>query len=712
MKTIKKVIVGRVIGLYLGLFLLGLLIIGRILQLQIIQGDELNQKAEELMLKYITIEPNRGDIYATGGNRLLATSVPHYEIRMDLRSSGMDESVFTAGIDSLSICLSEMFRDKSRSAWKRELIRARKNGKRYYLIRRQVNYRELQELKQFPIFRQGRYKGGLIYIQSNRRVLPHQLLASRTIGRLSKSESGNIVGIEGAYDHYLAGVQGVRLMQKTAGNLWIPLRDANEVEPKNGYDVVTTIDIDIQDVAENALLKQLSIHKAHHGCAILMEVETGCIRAIANLTVDDGGTYHESYNYAIAESTEPGSTFKLAALMAAMEDGYIEPGDSIDTGRGSVKYYDKIIRDTRQGGYGRITVQEAFEVSSNVALSKIIYENYRGKEEDFVERLYRMHLNEPLGIEIRGEGEPLIRYPGDKFWSGISLPMMSHGYEVQMTPLQVLNLFNAVANDGRMVKPKLVESIRYYGRTIKSYDTELIDPSICSRQTLAKMKAMLEGVVENGTARNLSNENFRIAGKTGTAQIANEKYGYKVDSKVSYQASFAGYFPAGKPKYSCIVVVNSPSSDVYYGNLVAGPVFREIANKVYATSIELQASLNLDGRDGDPEPAGPIPYSKNGHSRELNTVLAELGIPVKGEVPGDWVMTSREDDHIQLESLTIRENLVPNVKEMGVSDAVYLLENRGLKVQVRGRGKVVQQSIPPGSRIQQGQTIVLTMSFS
>jgi cell division protein FtsI (penicillin-binding protein 3) len=709
-KTIKQVIVGRVIGLYLGAFLLALLIVGRILQLQIVQGDELRQKAEELMLKYITIEPNRGDIFASGGERVLATSVPYYEIRMDLKSSAMDEGVFNSGIDSLSFSLSRMFRDKSSAAWKRELSRARAESKRYHLIRRQVSYRQLQELKEFPVFREGRYKGGLIAIQSNRRVLPHQLLAARTIGSLSRSESGNIVGIEGAYDHYLAGKQGVRLMQKTAGNLWIPMNDANAVEPKNGYDVVTTIDVEIQDVAENALLKQLSEHKAHHGCAVLMEVETGSIRAIANLTQGEDGRYRESYNYAIAESTEPGSTFKLAALMVAVEDGYVEPEDSIDTGSGSVRYYDKVIRDTRRGGYGTISVKEAFEVSSNVGMAMIIYDNYRGKEEAFVERLYRMHLNEPLGIEIRGEGEPLIRYPGDQYWSGISLPMMSHGYEVMMTPLQVLTLYNAVANGGRMVRPKIVESIRYYGRTFREFETEVIDPSICSRRTLEIMRNMLEGVVENGTAKNLSNENFRIAGKTGTAQIANEKYGYRVDSKVSYQASFAGYFPAENPKYSCIVVVNSPTSDVYYGNLVAGPVFREIANKVYATSLNLQESLNMAVVEGP----GPeeTPYSKNGMRKELEAVMKELNIPSGGEGNSEWIMTRSTEDKIQMDPLSIHRNLVPNVKEMGVSDAVFLLENAGLKVIVHGRGKVVRQSLAPGTRISRGQKIVLTMSFS
>ncbi len=705
--SIKKIIVGRVIALYLGFFLLALFILFRILQLQVLQGDELRQKEEELMLKYVTIEPNRGDIYATGAKRLLATSVPYYEIRMDLNSSAMEDDVFRQGIDSLSYRLSRLFNDKSKAAWKRDLTRARKAGKRYYLIRRQVSYQQLQEMKTFPIFRLGMYKGGFIAIQSNRRVLPHQMLAARTIGYLSKGESGNVVGLEGAYDHFLAGVQGIRLMQKTAGNIWIPVNDANEVDPENGYDIVTTIDVDIQDVAENALLKQLSTHGAHHGCAILMEVETGDIRAIANLARNQNGNYAESYNYAIAESTEPGSTFKLASLMVAFEDGYIELDDTIHTGKGSVRYYDQVIRDTKRGGFGTITVKEAFELSSNVAVSRIIYDNYKRKEEAFVERLYRMHLNEPVGIEIRGEGKPLIRYPGDDYWSGISLPMMSHGYEVRMTPLQILTFYNAVANDGKMVKPRIVEGIQYYGKTIKTFNTSVIDHSICSDETLEKVKLMLEGVVENGTAKNLSNENFRIAGKTGTAQIANAKYGYRVDSRVSYQASFIGYFPAEKPKYSCIVVVNSPTSDVYYGNQVAGPVFQEISRKVYATSLDLQQDLVQE--EGH---LAEIPYSKNGDKTALEQVLKELDIPLTGQPGTDWVQTTKMDESILADPLTISENLVPNVRDMGVKDAVYLLENAGLRVILHGRGKIVEQSIPPGSRIVKGQRIVLTMSFT
>jgi len=704
--SVKQVIVIRLIGIYLGALLFALLIVGRILHLQFVKGEELRQKAQELTMKYESIEPNRGDIYSNDGKRLLSTSVPYYEIRMDLLSNALEEEIFISGIDSLAYCLSNMFRDQSAYQYKQKLINARRQGQRYYLIKRQVSHQQLLEMKKFPIFRFGRYKGGFIVIQKNRRIRPHQMLAARAIGYLNEGESGNVVGIEGAYDHYLAGVTGVRLMQKTAGNIWIPVSDRNEVEPKDGYDVITTIDIDIQDVAENALLDQLKTHHAHHGCAVLMEVETGEVKAIVNLQRDEQGNYSETYNYAIAESIEPGSTFKLISLIAALEDGYIELDDTVDTGNGVINYYDKVVRDTKEGGYGRISVKTAFEVSSNVGISKIINTHYKGREEEFVDRLYRMHLNEPLGIELKGEGNPHIQYPGDKYWSGISLPMMSHGYEVRLTPLQVLTFYNAIANNGTMVKPKFVKRITSYGRIIKTFSTEVIDPSICSKETLEKAKIMLEGVVENGTAMNLKNETFKIAGKTGTAQIANERYGYKVDSRISYLASFAGYFPAENPKYSCIVMVNSPSSAVYYGNLVAGPVFREIANKVYATSLDMDDALNHD-QDLQVE----IPYSKHGDRDELNTVLEYLGIPsTPGSIESNWVATIKKDDGISINDLRIGGGLVPNVKEMGLKDALYLLESSGMIVEVRGRGKVLEQSIQPGSVIRKGDRILLTMS--
>jgi cell division protein FtsI (penicillin-binding protein 3) len=704
--SLKRDIVWRVAIIYLAVSIFSICIVVKIIYLQFVEGKELAAKAETLTLKDFIIQPNRGDIYASD-NRLLASSIPFYEIRTDLNSNAMSDDLFNRNIDSLAYCLARLFKDKSSYAYKQELISARRNGERYYLIQRGVSYIQLKELKTFPIFREGRYQGGFIYVQENKRILPHSNLASRTIGYLTKGSSGNVVGIEGAYDHELSGRVGVRLMQKLSGNVWMPVTDDNEVEPRDGNDIVTTIDINLQDVAENALLGQLVKQDAHHGTVILMEVKTGEVKAIVNLEKGKDNKYREIYNYAIGESTEPGSTFKLASLLVALEDGVVQLEDTIDTGNGIVRFYDKDIRDTRQGGYGKITVKDAFVLSSNVGISKLIYENYHNRPSDFVDRLYAMRLNEKLGVEIKGEGSPEIKYPGDTYWSGISLPMMSHGYEVRMTPLQILSFYNAVANNGKIVKPRFVKEIRYHGEVVKTFKTEVLNPSICSKETIKKAVKMLEGVVENGTAKNLNNPNYRIAGKTGTAQIANDKYGYTFGSKVSYQASFVGFFPSDDPMYSCIVVVNSPSNSVYYGNLVAGPVFKEIADKVFATKIYLQKkNLGENQEDFD------SPYSKHGSKEDLKKVLSALDIRVEGAVDeSEWVATIKKDTHVEFKELVLNSSLVPNVLEMGLQDAIFILENYGLTVVVNGRGKVRKQSINPGTVIQPGQVIHLEMSF-
>ena len=704
--SLKKHIVWRVGVVYIGIFILSLGIIGKLFFLIYVEGSKWEEKAEEHNMKYITIDPNRGDILTYDG-RLLASSVPYYEIRMDLMSTAMSGEIFSEKVDSLAFCLSKLFNDKSKADYKREIILARQNGERYHLLKNGVNYIELKKLKTFPLFRRGRYKGGFIYIQENKRILPHIGLASRTIGYLTKGKSGNVVGIEGAYDHELSGVVGVRLMQRLSGNVWMPVNTNNEVDPRDGNEVVTTIDINLQDVAENALLKQLSRHNAHHGTAILMEVQTGEVKAIVNLEKDKEGRYRELYNYGIGESTEPGSTFKLPVLMAALEDKVVSLGDTIDTGNGNIRYYDKTIKDTKKGGYGKITVKQVFELSSNVGMSKIVNENYKGRESQFINRLYAMGLNEKLNVEIKGEGSPYIQYPGDKYWSGLSLPMISHGYEVRMTPLQILTFYNAVANNGKMVKPGFVREIRYHGKRIQKFETKVLNPSICSDETISKVREMLEGVVENGTAKNLRNENFKIAGKTGTAQIANEKFGYKQGAEVLYQASFVGYFPAENPKYSCIVVINSPTSSIYYGNLVAGPVFKEIADKVYATTLfrDEQQYLNI------PEAYDP-PYTKHGNLEDLKSVFERFNIAsINENVSSEWVATIKQDSAIMLKPLYIRKGIMPNVKEMGLRDALYILENMTLKVEVKGYGKVWKQSIAPGTKISPGTKVVLEMSM-
>ena len=690
---------------YFAIALLAAALLVRILILQYVQRGKWSDMSEKFVYKTAEMPASRGDILTNDG-RLLASSVPYYTIYMDTRSSGMSGATWSNGINGLSAGLSRLLGERSTSGWKSVITEARRKGDRYFLIKRKVDYETLKKLKELPVFREGQYKGGMVAQAENRRILPNSDLAARTIGYLNLGSEGNEVGVEGAFDKDLAGKNGVAVKQRLTGGDWITVDNANSVEARDGNDVVTTLDIDLQDVATTALLNQLRKHDAHHGCAVLMEVSTGDIKAIANLEIGSDGNYHETYNYAVGESTEPGSTFKLPALMAAIEDGVIDTGDIVDTGTGSVKYYNKIIRDTREEGYGKITVKEVFEKSSNVGVSKLIYEHYKDKPKEFVNRLYAMKLNEKLDLQIKGEGAPLIRYPGDKLWSGLSLPMMSHGYEVLMTPLQILTFYNAVANDGKMMRPRFVTAILRNGTVIKSYKPDVIINSIASRSTIKKAKKMMEGVVEHGTATNLKNSNYRIAGKTGTAQIAKDKYGYRQGARISYQASFVGYFPAENPLYSCIVVVNAPSNGVYYGNLVAGSVFKEISDKVYATSFF---------RDYKPENKEDIkltaPEAGNGYRADINEVLRNLNVRYKRTADDDWVATRESGDTIRLAGVKMLDGLVPDVRGMSLRDAIYLLENSGLRVRYSGKGRVLRQSPEHGARYYEGTMVSLEMNM-
>jgi len=658
------VIYGIVVVMALAVFI-------RIIILQFVQSDKWAAMADKVVFRRQADRAARGDILSDDG-RILASSVPYYTVYMDTRSSGMADTTWANGINGLCRGLSRYVGGNTPEGWKTALTNARKRGDRYYLIKRHVSYETLKHLKELPIFRHGKFRGGIMYQPENRRIMPNGLLARRTIGYITEDTLANIVGIEGSFNSYLAGKDGLKVQQRLTGGAWIDVDNLETVHARPGHDIVTTIDLDLQDATENALYKQLSRHKAHHGCAVVMEVKTGDIKAIANLEIGSDGQYHETYNYAVGESTEPGSTFKLMSMIVALEDGVIDLHDTINTGDGTVRYYDKVIRDHEEEGLGKITAREVFEHSSNVGTAKIINENYKDNPRRYIDRLDSMQINKPLDLQIKGEGKPVIRGPGDKLWSGISLPMMSHGYEVQMTPLQILTFYNAVANNGKMVKPRFVSEVRDGNRTVKSFDSEVITNAICSKSTIRKAQSLLEGVVENGTAMNLKNSNYKIAGKTGTAQIANAKHGYRSGSRISYQASFVGYFPADDPLYSCIVVVNAPSNWVYYGNVVSGPVFKEIADKVYASSFyrDLQA-LNPQG--------------------EEKVSLREAASEVK---KGD---------------LSQAEGVMPNVVGMGLRDALYMLENSGVRVRYSGKGKVVKQSPQPGVRISRGATVAIQL---
>jgi cell division protein FtsI (penicillin-binding protein 3) len=679
---------------------LAVVVLGKVIYLQVVEGEQWHAREEQLTNKERDIEANRGNILASDG-RKLACSVPSYRLYMDMMAHGLKDEVFNKNVDSLSICLANFFKDQHASVYKRNLINARQKGKRYYRVHgRRISFTELKVVKEFPIFRLGKNVGGFIPEQLDRRKLPFGLLASRTIGKLyGEKEKGGMVGLERAYNDALKGKNGVNTFTRISGR-WVP---EEVLPPQNGHDLLTTIDIEIQDVAESALRKQLIKHNADHGTAVLMEVATGEIKAIANLGRVSSGIYTEKYNYAIGEAAEPGSTFKLASVMAALEDGLINLDDSIKTGNGECKFYDRTMRDSHEGGYGTITHRQVFEKSSNVGISKMIVAKYKTNPKRFVDRLYSMGLNKKLGVEIKGEGEPVIKYPGSKFWSGVTLPWMSIGYEVKLTPLQILTFYNAVANNGIMVKPYLVKGIYHHGELMQSFKPVVLNPSICSLSTIEKVHELLMGVVANGTARNIKNNNYKIAGKTGTAQIAKGSQGYKSGSGVEYQASFVGYFPADRPKYSCIVVVYGPSNNVYYGNIVAGSVFREISDRVYATSFDV-----LEERVERIPDKGVLPYSKGGKKEDLASVFNTLNVSIEGDdVKADWISTMAQEHKVKYSRKSFPKGLIPNVKGMGAKDAVALLENMGLKVIVSGRGRVTEQSIMPGSRIHKGARIVL-----
>jgi cell division protein FtsI (penicillin-binding protein 3) len=710
--SIKQEIVIRLSVVYLFVLLFAIIIVCKVLYLQVFDYEKWSQKAKKLTTDDKIIAANRGDILDQNEN-ILVSSIPFYEVRMDLKSKSLNDKIFIENIDSVAYFMSKLFNDatledyRTKEEYLSDFLTARKRGDGYFLIKKSVNYGQLKQMKRFPIFRLGRYKGGFIVIQHNTRKKPFENLAARTIGRMAnKGESHNTIGIEGAYDNYLRGMDGLKMMQKLSGNVWLPLNEGYEIEPVDGYDIITTIDINIQDVAENALTKALRLHNAQHGIVIVMEVKTGEIRAMANLA-DTLGSYREYYNYAIGEAAVPGSTFKLASVMAALEDGVINLTDSVDTENGETTFYDFVVKDSKEGGYGKISVQQAFELSSNVGISKIIYKNYHEHPEKFIDRLYSFNLNNTLDLDLVGEGQPYINYPGDPVWSNVSLPQISIGYEIRLTPLQILTFFNAVANDGKMVKPLFVKAIRDKSKIIKTFEPEILKASICSESTIKKAKQILEGVVERGTAENIKSPNYKIAGKTGTAKLYDKLKGMHVNK---YRASFVGYFPAERPKYSIIVVIHSPETGSYYGNIAAGPVFKEISDKLYATDLEMQIPVNKnnDNKSNDES----VPYTKNGYKDDLDYALDYLNIPKqkRTSMSNEWVSSTNKNSYVDLTTLNCTHTLVPQVVGMGARDALSLLENEGLKVSITGRGKVVSQSLLPGIKVKRGQEIVLKMS--
>lgn len=645
------------------MILFAILIAVKLNNIQWVEGDYYRNLAKQRTVKNFTIPANKGNVYASDGS-LLATSIPEYTIRFDALSPSNEN--FDANIKPLADSLSNLLGNTS-SFYKSELSKARANKNRYFLIAKNLSYSDYMTIKSFPLFNKGPYKGGIIVEQKTVREHPIGLVAQRTIGYERENEDGstNGKGLEYAFRDYINGKNGHRMMQKLAKNQWKPINDNNELEPKDGYDIVSTIDVYIQDIAHHALLKQLEFYKADHGCVVVMETKTGEVKAISNLGRTSTGDYYETQNYAIAESHEPGSTFKLLDLIALLDDKKVDTSKIYDTNGGVVEYYKRKVRDSKAGGYGKLSLARGFELSSNTVVAQAMQENYKNNPSEFIDRLNSYGLNKPLGLQLIGEGIPKIPQPGSKQWYGTTLPWMAYGYGVSLTPLQTLTMYNAVANDGVMVKPLFVKEVKEWNNVIKKYNTQIINPKIASEDALNKVRAILENVVKRGTGSKLYSKDFSMAGKTGTVQV-----NYKDKSKLYYASSFVGYFPAKAPKYSCIVVVHKPDVAAgYYGADVAGPVFKRIAQKIYTDS------------------------PPTNHIKDFNVEQDKI-----------------EKKYNQYYTKAQNTSKIPNLLGMEAMDAIALLENLDYKVKIEGTGRVKTQSIDAGTPVAKGKTITLKLS--
>jgi cell division protein FtsI (penicillin-binding protein 3) len=654
----KKQILNKLYLLTGFMFLFAMAIVYKLIEIEHIDGDAYRAEAEQGTVKTFEIAANRGSVYTSDGS-LLATSVTRFDVRMDAVT--IADEAFESGIMELSEALSDML-GKSSSYYENKIRKARVNKNRYLFITRNLSYNDYQRLRKFPIFKLGAYRGGLIIEQRTVREHPIGKIAERAVGY---DDYRGRVGIEGSFYEFLRGKKGKRLKQKIAKGQWKPLNDNNEIEPIDGKDIITTIDLKIQDVAHHALLAQLEKFEADHGSVVVMETKTGEVKAISNLGRTAEGTYYEQRNYAIYESHEPGSTFKLMGMVVALEDKVVDTAQIIDTEKGVIRFHGKPVRDSHHGGYGKISVSRVFEVSSNVGIVKIINDNYGDNPQKFIDGLNRMKVGEKIGLPIKGEGQPKIPNPKDKdTWNGLSLPWMAYGYGVSFTPLQTLTFYNAIANNGEMVKPRFVKEIRAQSNVVTRFEKEVIHPQICSQETIDKVKEMMLNVVRRGTADNIYDENFSMAGKTGTCQTE-----YWTDH-TKYISSFVGYFPADEPKYSCIVVVHKPNKKKgYYGNIVAAPVFERIARKIY-TDTPVVEEVNFADH-----------------------------LPKVEEEYKSYYAKANED-----------RSEVPDVRNMPGMDAISLLENMGFKVNFKGIGKVKTQSVKAGSELKKGDLIKLELS--
>lgn len=733
---LKNSILWRIYVIMLLMFIGSLIVILRIATIQYFQGDKLRTIADSLYIKERPVEAPRGNILAADGS-LLATSLPYYDVRWDFRITDrkgnlvIPPDTFYKYVDTLAICLATYIDGESTiGGYRDRLIQAYERHDRYFLLRKNISYLELERMLKFPFFnrsdkerllgknRLSDSKTGLIVERISKRQYPFKLLANRTIGyirtrdrldnegrgiQLTTTEIAKDtlkVGLENSYNDVLAGEEGKRLMQHVGNGLWIPIDDISQIEPRAGKDIITTIDINIQDITENTLLNAVRDYQADHGCAIVMEVATGDIKAIANIGASpDRTSFWEDYNYAIAEKGAPGSTFKLATMMALYEDGLIHLDDTVDLNYGKTRFFDEWMEDAAAHGLGMTTLERAFEVSSNVGIAKLAHQHFNQNLEGqkrFVQHLKNFMLDQPTGIKLEGEAKPFIKTPATPEWSGITVPWMSIGYELEVTPLQMLTFYNAVANNGKMMKPRLVTEIRSYGHREQEFKPEVLSRKIAKDETIKFAKYLLLRPVEGsmGTAKGIKTPQYRIAGKTGTAILNYEAHTSRGEAK-RYLASFAGFFPADNPVYTCVVFVTNPRVG-FYGGTVAAPIFRQIADKCYHKSVVSHPSINKNPIVYN---AQTLPDLQVGYKSDLKYVMDYLKMPFTEEANTAWTVGRIQGDSLFLLMRNMQEGIVPNVVGMGLRDALYLLENRGIRVNIVGVGKVKSQSVKPGRSV-------------
>ena len=671
-----------------------------------------NEVADRFVKENVLVDPNRGNILSTDG-KLLASSLPEYSLYMDFMVSDPDEnrkakeqakkdSLFKSHLDEICEGLHRIFPDRSAAAFKQHLQNGRNRKSRYYRIYpRRVSYIQYKEVQKLPFFNLGKNRSGLQGVASNNRKRPFGSLAQRTIGDVyADTALGAKNGIELAFDTLLKGKKGVTHRQKVM-NKYLNITD---IEPIDGADIISTIDVDMQDICEKALVDKLYELNAMVGVAVLMEVKTGEVKAIVNMSKGNDGKYYEMRNNAISDMMEPGSTFKTASIMVALEDGKIEPDTKVDTGNGVKMMHGRPMKDLNwnRGGYGVIDVTRILEVSSNVGVSSIIDQYYYDNPQKFVDGLKRLGITEPLHLQIAGEGKPNIKGPKERYFAKTTLPWMSIGYETQIPPLNILTFYNAIANDGVMVRPKFVKAAVKDGQIIQEYPTEVIREKIASESTLEKIRTILEKVVSQGLAKPAGSKQFAVAGKTGTAQISQGAAGYTAGGR-KYLVSFCGYFPADAPKYSLIVSIQKPGLPAS-GGLMAGSVFSKIAERVFAKNLSYELKNAIDST------TVVIPDVKSGDLAETSYVLGKLNVPTEGKTSKtSWGRVEEDSVGVKLEQQSLKTGIMPNVVGMGAKDAVYLLEKAGLKVNIAGVGKVTRQSIPSGNKYLKGQTVALQL---